>query len=141
MRRVFQNNAEVCHKWASQSQEVGRAGNISFDGRVIYSYGHWPMASFDADDPGVVLFRDGSYSSSTGQHQSLVSQAISHCKVFTVVSGCNGGRIDHAVNIQNYSDNMRIAADKFWNSSGYHGQYSAESYGRIVTEARQYAVH
>ena len=141
MRRVFANHQEVCHKWASQSQESGEAGNITFGGRVISSYRHWPMASFDADDPNVVLYRDKMYSSSTGKHQGIVRRVVSHCKVFTVVSGYDGSRIDHALNIVHYRYRMRQAADEFWNARGHIGQWAAEKYNELKKEAQDYAKH
>lgn len=39
MRTALKNNSEVCHIYATQSQDRGHASNIYFEGRDIYSYG------------------------------------------------------------------------------------------------------
>ena len=80
MKRVFSSHSEVCHVWASQSQDTGSAGNVYFDGATIYSYGrHFPMAKFQKMPNGrtVVLFETGGYSNSTSHHQSLARQSLS----------------------------------------------------------------
>jgi hypothetical protein len=38
MRTVLKNSSEVFHVWANQGQDYARSGNVSFDGRVAYSY-------------------------------------------------------------------------------------------------------
>ena len=73
MRTSLKNHAEVAHFWANQVQEEGRAGNMFFEGDVIYSYGkHFPIATFTTTPSGqkVILFNAASYSISTSQHQS-----------------------------------------------------------------------
>ena len=83
MRRVFKNHDEVCHVWAQQTQSEGRAGNIFFRDKSIYSYGeHFEMARF-VDEETVFITTRG-YSVSTAKHLSLVRQAVRHKTVFTV---------------------------------------------------------
>ena len=41
MKTVFANSKEVCHVWASRSQQRGRAGNIFFEDDVLYSNEHY----------------------------------------------------------------------------------------------------
>lgn len=83
MKRVFRNHDEVCHVWAQQTQSQGRAGNIFFEGKSIYSYGrHFEMARF-VDDETVFITTRG-YSVSTARHLSLVRRAVRHKTVFTV---------------------------------------------------------
>ena len=83
MRRVLKNHDEVCHVWAQQTQSEGRAGNIFFEGKSIYSYGHhFEMARF-VDEETVFITTRG-YSVSTAKHLSLVRQAVRHKTVFTV---------------------------------------------------------
>ena len=88
MRTSLKNHAEVAHFWANQVQEEGRAGNMFFEGDVIYSYGkHFPIATFTTTPSGqkVILFNAASYSVSTGQHQGIVRRAIpANITVFTV---------------------------------------------------------
>ena len=83
MRRVFKNHDEVCHVWAQQTQSEGRAGNIFFRDKSIYSYGeHFEMARF-VDEETVFITTRG-YSVSTAKHLSLVRAAVRHKTVFTV---------------------------------------------------------
>lgn len=83
MRKVLKNHDEVCHVWAQQTQSEGRAGNIFFEGKSIYSYGrHFEMARF-VDDETVFITSRG-YSVSTAKHLSLVRRAVRHKTVFTV---------------------------------------------------------
>ena len=46
MRRVLKNHDEVCHVWAQQTQSEGRAGNIFFRDKSIYSYEKIPYIEF-----------------------------------------------------------------------------------------------
>ena len=83
MKRVFRNYDEVCHVWAQQTQSQGRAGNIFFEGKSIYSYGrHFEMARFV--DTETVFITSRGYSVSTAKHLSLVRRAVRHKTVFTV---------------------------------------------------------
>ena len=83
MRRVLKNHDEVCHVWAQQTQSEGRAGNIFFRDKSIYSYGrHFEMARFIDDE--TVFITPRRYSVSTTNHLSLVRQAVRHKTVFTV---------------------------------------------------------
>ena len=83
MRRVFKNHDEVCHVWAQQTQSEGRAGNIFFRDKSIYSYGcHFEMARFV--DTETVFITSRGYSVSTAKHLSLVRRAVRHKTVFTV---------------------------------------------------------
>ena len=77
MKTVFSSHSEVAHIWASQSQHMGRGGNVSFQDGVIYSYGqHFPVARFAPEFGNIVLFTSRGYSSSTGKHKSLIRSAI-----------------------------------------------------------------
>lgn len=70
-------NSQCCHIWAQQNKERGQTsnGNIFFNGKVIYSYGHhFPMAIFLDDN--TVLINSDSYSISTSQHQTDVRRAL-----------------------------------------------------------------
>lgn len=72
IKTVFSSNSQVCHVWAQQKQEHGRAGNIFFEGDTIFSYGHhFPMGRIHTLKNGkkVALITNRGYSSSTGQHK------------------------------------------------------------------------
>jgi hypothetical protein len=78
IKKVFSNHAEVCHIWAQQTQEEGRAGNIFFHGDKIYSYGlHFTAAKIHTVK-GVrfALVNSHRYSTSTGQHLNYIASAL-----------------------------------------------------------------
>jgi len=135
MRTVLRNNREAVHVWASQSQETGRAGNISFEGDSIYSYGHWIMARFI--EPGVVLIRDDKYSVTTSSHQRLVRSAVSHCKTLEVANLDRPPK--HQENMQHLLAKTREAADKFWGALGWCGSWHEKRYKEVVKQAKDYA--
>jgi len=96
MKHVFKNHSEVCHIWAQQTQEEGRASRIFFDGPSIFSYGrHFEMARFIT--PEVVFITTRGYSVSTAKHLKYVQTAVSHETVFTVPSFD-----DHNENVKHY---------------------------------------
>lgn len=114
MRRSLKNNAEVAHVWASQTQEEGHTGNMSFNGPTIYSYGHWAIATFYK--PRLILWKDDSYSNSTSAHQSLARSAIGgHVEILKL------GNIDHESqgfsfvekNLAYFADNIKETAEQF----------------------------
>lgn len=106
MKRVFRNHDEVCHVWAQQTQSEGKAGNIFFEGKSIYSYGrHFEAARFV--DRETVLLNSYRYSVSTAQHLSLIRQAVRHKQVFTVPS-----MTDHRANVTYLIEQARDHFDK-----------------------------
>lgn len=101
MKKVFSNNSEVCHIWASQTQSEGSANNIFFENKSIFSYGkHFEIARFFDN---CVLFTSKNYSVSTAKHKGEVKRAISHKKVFTVYS-VEG---NHEKNIEYYQNEIK----------------------------------
>lgn len=133
MRLVFRNHNEVCHVWASRSQQNGSAGNISFRGDTIYSYGWWPMARFYGDD--VVFINNGTYSSSTSCHQGRVMAAIPSDYRCVFVADLD---LDHDKNLADFISSAQKTVEHFWAS-----QTCAESiqrvYNNAVANARRYA--
>lgn len=106
MKRVFRSYDEVCHVWAQQTQAEGRAGNIFFEGKSIYSYGrHFEAARFV--DSETVLVNAYRYSVSTAQHLSLIRRAVRHKQVFTVPS-----MTDHRANVAYLIEQARDHFDK-----------------------------
>lgn len=78
-------NSQLAHVWAQQTKESGKGSNMFFEGRSIYSYGkHYLIATFKTNHKGesCVLINSESYSHSTGQHTSYVSQAVSNKLIF-----------------------------------------------------------
>jgi len=76
MKHVFSSHSEVCHIWAQQTQNDGRAASIFFEGQTIYSYGrHFPIATIEGND---VFFTLRGYSNSTAKHKNYAHRAITH---------------------------------------------------------------
>lgn len=97
MKTVFSTDM-VAHIWAQQSQSEGRNSGHTFyfRDRVIYSYrDSYPIGAFHGN---VVLFRPSSYGVTTSRNISAARQAARHHECFTVVSGFDGGEIDHEKN-------------------------------------------
>lgn len=87
MKTVFNSTSEVCHVFAQRVQTEGRAGNVFFEGNVIYSYGcHYELARFfqGANNEIAILINDKGYSNSTSKHISYITQATRHYKQFFV---------------------------------------------------------
>ena len=111
MKTVFSSHSEVAHVWASQSQQHGTAGNISFNGASILSYHWWEMATLYTDKTGkqYCFIRNWSYSNSTSKHLLHVRRAVpDYYEMFPVhggnsgyynYSGSHGTLLDHESNI------------------------------------------
>lgn len=71
------NRDQVTHIWAQQTKPRGKAGNVYFEGSVIYSYGsHFPMGDFKDKDTVLITMR--TYSVSTAAHVSMATCATRH---------------------------------------------------------------
>lgn len=107
MKQYLRNHEEVCHVWASRSQESGRCGNISFDDDTIYSYGrHFPMARFYGDN--IVLFTTKGHSVSTSTHLGLARQAIpGNYTIFHVPNVNSHSKSTHQENIDSYMNRIK----------------------------------
>lgn len=87
MKKVFGSISEVCHVFAQRMQTEGRAGNVFFEGSVIYSYGyHYELARFfqNANNETAILINDRGYSNSTSKHIGYITSATSQHKQFFV---------------------------------------------------------
>jgi len=74
-RRVYGSISECITAYVNRSSEYGRAGNVYFDGDVIYSYGsHFPMAVRLPN--GLYVCNGDKYSVTTSSHQSQLFGAI-----------------------------------------------------------------
>lgn len=115
MRTVFKNHGEVCHVWASRSQNHGRYGNINFEGDSIYSYGWWEMARLFITKSGkkYVIMRNWTYSSSTGKHMSHVRGALRGDDwTYIGVCGYKGNLIHHESNLADIIADMKVNFSK-----------------------------
>ncbi len=90
MKTVLRNHDEVAHYWSNQIQPEGKASRLFFEGNTIFSYGHhFEIAKIVK--PGVILFTENSYSSSTSGHKSIVRSAIPHhFKIFPAATSRSG---------------------------------------------------
>lgn len=84
-REKLANIDQVIHVWAQDDKGRGRCGNVSFEGRTLYSYAT-PIAKFVDNKHGYTacLLYSGRYSISTSSHQSAAASAARHHRTFTV---------------------------------------------------------
>ena len=125
MRIVLKNHDEAGHVWAQQLQHEGRASNVFFYGKTIYSYGeHFPLAKFEKQN--VVLMNSNRYSVSTSKHHSIVLGALDldTVKVFHVPypGSQRSERNDH-LNVKSYFDNFKKHLDKASRARSYYSYY------------------
>jgi len=125
MRIVLKNHDEVAHVWAQQLQHEGRASNVFFYGKTIYSYGeHFPLAKFEKKN--VVLMNSNTYSVSTSKHQSIVLRALDldTVKVFHVpFPGSQREKPYHFGNVQSYHKEFERFLDKASRARSYYSYY------------------
>ncbi len=128
MRTVLRSHSEVAHYWANQIQPEGKANNMFFEGKSIFSYGHhFEIARFVS--PSVVFYNAGSYSVSTSKHQSIVSGAIpAYYKVFTVRDFT-----DHLENVKSYLEQVHNLQLKATRARVYKDYYLRECKSLILT--------
>jgi len=76
MRTVLKNTREVFHYFANKVQSEGRCGNVSFNGRLAYSY----RAVIGKHFPDGIALSDARYSVTTSSHQSGLGYACQHLR-------------------------------------------------------------
>ena len=79
MRNVLRNTEEVAHIWAQQTQPSGRGGNVFFEAKTLYSFGHhFVTAKFVTAPSGekCVLLNSHTYSATTSKHQRQALDAL-----------------------------------------------------------------
>lgn len=80
MKNVFSSHSELCHVFASRSQDSGRASNMSFNDGALYSYGTAIMRFCEHDGKEFLLVNGTSYSNSTSKHMGHARRATSHIR-------------------------------------------------------------
>ena len=140
MRRVLKNHHEVCHFWANQIQDSGKASNMFYERDIIYSYGyHFPIAKHIKKD--VILFNSASYSVSTSKHQSYTRQAIPYGT--TVLTVPNLGRLstsdisEHKENIKYYDSMLKHNMKKSFRAR-QNKKYYLNNVIRYIEELKTY---
>lgn len=139
MKKVH-NTSMVAHLWAHQSQSEARngRGSVFFHDDTIYSYGHHFPIARHVD--GVVLFNSGSYSVTTSGHQSIVRQAASHLKTFTVPDVLARSEGQHKANMANYRERYErqlLGAGRA--RKAYSIEWQLRQAEETRTEANEYA--
>lgn len=117
MKTVF-SNSEVCHVFASRTQDNGRSsgGNIFFNRDTIYSYGHhFPMATFGSDGR-TVYFTTRSYSNSTAKHLNYCRQALNHFSIIHCYNPESAKRGFHTENLENFNNEAKASVMKLRNA-------------------------
>lgn len=72
------NAQEVTHLWANESRNSARSGNVSFEGRTLYSYAA-PIAKLvTVEGRRAVLINPRKFSVTTSKHQSWARGASCH---------------------------------------------------------------
>ena len=127
MRTNLSNHSEVAHYWANQVQESGKAGNVFFERKSIFSYGrHFELARIINEH--VVFFNPERYSSSTSKHQCIVRRAIpANMEVFEI----DGFDNDHKHNLQQYIDQIKELREKAVRARKYRDFYLQECKEKI----------
>lgn len=75
----YRNYADLVNGYYEEKSKDGKAGNMYFEGDVLYSYGeHFPLAVRTAYDQYII--NGDKYSSSTTNHQGIVFSAIPNDK-------------------------------------------------------------
>lgn len=103
MKTVF-TNSEIVHIFNQQSQYEGRtsSGSMYFYNNKIYSYGsHYLLAEFL--DSQTLLINDKGYSSTTGRHIGLVTNATRDRKRYFIT------KTDYKIvnqNVKNYLNKL-----------------------------------
>lgn len=89
MRKALKDIYEVAHFWANKVQPGGSAGNVYFQGDIIFSYGpHFPLAKHLPN--GSVAFTTQDSSRLTSKHKGLVRRAASHLNAIFVHNAADG---------------------------------------------------
>lgn len=95
MKKVFSSMHEITHLWAHQRQDEARAGNVSFNGPLFFSYGTAIGRVFSLAQGRVYLVNQTRYSNSTSKHQSVMQRAIPYgCTVINVFDCPRGTRLE-----------------------------------------------
>ncbi len=118
MKTKYSSNRELCHVWASQSQEYGSSSNLSFESKKLLSYNWHTIGMFINES--TVLIRSYCYSSSTAKHMSHMHRAIgSHINTIAVkflpdqrYSNYNNS-IDHEANKNWFVESINECNEKF----------------------------
>lgn len=128
------NNSQVAHKWANEAAPQATGSNFYFRGDALYSYGpHFVVGRIVRNKAKrrAYLLNAGSYSPSTGRHQSYARRAIaSGSTVFHVADPS----ASHDTNRASYKTRMASAL------ANVPGARSARTLRHALGQAAEMAV-
>ena len=135
MKTVYSNSKEIFHVWAQQNQEEGRAGNVSFKGKELYSY-RACIGLFVGNDKGetAVLLSNRKYSMTTTRHQNRAMPAVRHHIHFSVY----GVFESHDFHIREYENRYAMALKRLY-ACKLDVEYNKDIADDIYAEACAYA--
>lgn len=132
IKQVFSSNAQLCHVWASETQETGRANNVFFNSSEIYSYGyHFLAAKIYTNERGekFALMNECRYSVSTAKHlRDIRSALIGRMKYVEVPNPSN---INDKQNEEYFLDKISEELGNIFNS---RVQYASRHYLSLIVE-------
>jgi len=151
------DNGMCAHVWAQQNKESGKSGNgnMSFEGRTLYSY-RTPIGRFvdTVDGRRAVLVTSETFSVTTsGKHMPALRRAIDYGRgafapCFTVPHLCGGSGLgythfeltakEHAANLAHLVARYGDIVAKAKRARDYYGNM-ALSFTKTAEEARNYA--
>lgn len=135
MKTVFSTSSECAHVFASQTQEYGRAGNMSFRGSIAFSYGHYEIAQIVDTKKRRALIQSNTYSMSTSRHVSRVRSALSHYDTIYAPTVDNSLK-QHTYNLSYFKHAYDSAVDKGKRSIKCNPYEDAK---QALTAAKKYA--
>lgn len=91
MKNVFSSQSQMCHVWAQQTQDIGRASSIFFEGTDIYSYGYHYLAAKIHTVKGktFALVRSDTYGPATSGHLAQIRNSLQGLMPFFCVPDVN----------------------------------------------------
>jgi hypothetical protein len=111
MKTVF-NNRELCHVFASQSQDEGRGSHMSFRGGVLRSYSTaiYRIASFKGKQ--YLIENSNNFSNATGKHKNYAWRALHHIEPCFSVDRGRGTDLDLSPKdiVREYEERAKEAA-------------------------------
>lgn len=132
IKQSFNSNAQLCHVWASETQETGKANNMFFNGPEIYSYGlHFLAAKIYTNERGekLALMNEYRYSNSTRRHLRDIRLALFGRMKYVNVP--NPADINDVKNEEYFLDKISDELASIFNS---RVQWVSECYLSLITE-------
>jgi hypothetical protein len=139
MQTSLRSTRACIHIWAQQTQESGRAGNVRFEDKTLYSY-ETPIATLVTQGTRTAaLLSTGYWSKTTAAHQTVAERATQQYPRFHVNDlGTYGATPDHRGNLDDYGRRYLSALSRLYNSRALYDRHRQEL-ETLREEARGYA--